>query len=55
MPSEKLEKLKKEMYVAEKKKTAEIHKGKRLEKEMELLTRKAVSYTHLTLPTRVAV
>lgn len=30
MPSEKLEKLKHEMYVAEKKKTAEIHKGKRL-------------------------
>ena len=40
MPSEKLEKLKHEMYVVEKKKTAEIHKGKRLEKEMELLTRK---------------
>lgn len=40
MPSEKLEKLKQEMVVAEKKKTAEIHREKRLANEMKLLTKK---------------
>ena len=40
MPSEKLEKLKHDQYVAEKKKTAAIHKEKQLESEMKLLTQK---------------
>ena len=39
MPSEKLEKLKHEQYVAEKKLTAAKHKEKRLESEIKRLTR----------------
>ena len=39
MPSEKLEKLKHERYVAERKLTAAKHKEKRLESEIKQLTR----------------
>ena len=39
MPNEKLEKLKHEQYVAEKKLTAAKHKEKRLESEIKRLTR----------------
>ena len=39
MPSEKLEKLKHERYVAERKLTAAKHKEKRLESEIKRLTR----------------
>ena len=39
MPNEKLEKLKHEQYVAEKKLTAAMHKEKRLESEIKRLTR----------------
>ena len=39
MPNEKLEKLKHEQYVAEKKLTAAKHKEKRLENEIKRLTR----------------
>ena len=39
MPNEKLEKLKQEQYVAEKKLTAVEHKEKRLESEIKRLTR----------------
>ena len=39
MPNEKLEKLKREQYVAEKKLTAAMHKEKRLESEIKRLTR----------------
>ena len=39
MPNEKLEKLKHEQYVAEKKLTAAKHKEKRLESEIKHLTR----------------
>jgi len=39
MPNEKLEKLKREQYVAEKKLTAAKHKEKRLESEIKRLTR----------------
>ena len=39
MPNEKLEKLKREQYVAEKKLTAAKHKEKRLENEIKRLTR----------------
>lgn len=39
MPSEKLEKLKHEQYVAEKKLTSANHKEKRLESEIKRLTR----------------
>ena len=39
MPNEKLEKLKQEQYVAEKKLTAAKHKEKRLESEIKRLTR----------------
>ena len=38
MPNEKLEKLKREQYVAEKKLTAAKHKEKRLESEIKRLT-----------------
>lgn len=39
MPNEKLEKLKHEQYVAERKLTAATHKEKRLESEIKRLTR----------------
>lgn len=39
MPNEKLEKLKQEQYVAERKLTAAKHKEKRLESEIKRLTR----------------
>ena len=39
MPNEKLEKLKHELYVAEKKLTAAKHREKRLESELKRLTR----------------
>lgn len=39
MPNEKLEKLKREQYVAEKKLTAAQHKEKRLQSEIKQLTR----------------
>jgi hypothetical protein len=39
MPNEKLEKLKREQYVAERKLTAAKHKEKRLESEIKRLTR----------------
>ena len=39
MPNEKLEKLKREQYVAEQKLTAAKHKEKRLESELKQLTR----------------
>ena len=44
MPNEKLEKLKHEQYVAEKKLTAAKHKEKRLESEIKRLTR--IERTH---------
>ena len=44
MPNEKLEKLKHEQYVAEKKLTAAKHKQKRLESEIKRLTR--IERTH---------
>ena len=42
MPNEKLEKLKHEQYVAERKLTAAKHKEKRLESEIKRLTRKGI-------------
>ena len=51
MPNEKLEKLKHEQYVAERKLTAAKHKEKRLESEIKRLTRSERTH-RLWVPSR---